>query len=42
MLQLDGNADVYEMECNKMLKYNIMYSYSFKLRFTGSNIFHCL
>jgi hypothetical protein len=22
MLQLDGNVDVYKMECNRMLKYN--------------------
>jgi hypothetical protein len=25
MLQLDGNTDVYKMECSKMLKYNIIY-----------------
>jgi hypothetical protein len=24
MLQLDGNVDVYKMECNRMLKYNII------------------
>jgi hypothetical protein len=25
MLQFDGNDDVYKMECNRMLKYNILY-----------------